>query len=87
MIPLTIEENESYSKQKFVIYAKKNFVLMAVIKNTVKLDHCHYTEKYRDAAHNVCNLRYKILKEIHILFHNGSEYDYPFIIKELVEES
>ena len=38
MIPFTIEENESYSKQKFVIYAKKNFVLMTVIKNTVKLE-------------------------------------------------
>ena len=23
-------------------------------------DHCHYTGKYRDAAHNICNLRYKI---------------------------
>ena len=22
------------------------------------------TEKYRDAAHNICNLRYKTLKEI-----------------------
>ena len=39
------------------------------------------------AAHNICNLRYKIPKEIPIVFHNGSTYDYHFIIKELVKKS
>ena len=36
--------------------------------------------------YNICNLRYKIPKEIPIVFHNGSTYDYYFIIKELVKE-
>ena len=49
-------------------------------------DHCHYTGKYRGAAHNICNLRYKIPKDIPIIFHNGSTYDYNFIIRELVKE-
>ena len=49
-------------------------------------DHCHYTEKYRGAAHHICNLRYRIPKEISIVFHNGSTYDYHFIIKKLVKE-
>ena len=49
-------------------------------------DHCHYIVKYRDAAHNVCNLRYKTPKEIPVVFHNGSKYDYQFIIKELAEK-
>ena len=31
-------------------------------------------------------LRYKIPKEIHVVFHNGSTYDYHVIIKELAEE-
>ena len=31
-------------------------------------------------------MRYKIPKEIPVLFHNGSTYDYHFIIKELVKE-
>ena len=31
-------------------------------------------------------MRYKIPKEIPIVFHNGSTYDYHFIIKELVKE-
>ena len=34
----------------------------------------------------MCNLRYKIPKEIPSVFHNGSTYDYHFIIKELAEE-
>ena len=38
------------------------------------------------AAHNICNLRYKIPKEIPIVFHNDSTYDYHFIIKQLAIE-
>ena len=58
-----------------------------MIKKHYKVrDHCHYTGKYREAAHNICNLRYKIPKKIAIIFHNGSTYDYHFIIKELVKE-
>ena len=49
-------------------------------------DHCHYSGKYRGAAGNICNLRYKIPKEISTVFHNGFTYDYHFIIKELVKE-
>ena len=49
-------------------------------------DHCHYTGKYRGAAHDICNLRYKTAKEIPVVFHNGSMYDYHFIMKELAEE-
>ena len=44
-------------------------------------DHCHNTGKYRGAAHSICNLRYKVVKEIPLVFHNGSAYDYHFIIK------
>ena len=49
-------------------------------------DHCHYTGRYRGAAHSICNLRYKIPKEIPVVFHNGSKYDYHFIIKQLARE-
>ena len=60
-------------------------------KNTFKLyhkvrDHCHYTGKFRGAAHSICNLRYKTPKEIPIVFHNGSTYDYHFIINKLAKE-
>ena len=49
-------------------------------------DYCHYTGEYRDAAHSICNLKYSVPKKIPIVFHNGSNYDYHFIIKELAEE-
>ena len=49
-------------------------------------NHCHYTWKYGGAAHTRCNLNYKIFKEIPVLFHNGSVYDYHFIIKYLARE-
>ena len=68
--------------KKYAIYVKKSFVM---IKTRKKSDHCHYTRKFR-AAHIECNLRYKIPKEIPVVFHNGSTYDYHFIIKKLAEE-
>ena len=71
----------------FVIYGKKRFSTDDNNKKYRKVrDHCHYTEKYRGSARNICNLRYKIPKEIPVVFHNGSTYDYHFIIKELAEK-
>ena len=85
MIPLTKEEEENYNNQKVCYICKKEFDKSD--KNHYKVrDHCHYTGKYGGEAHNICNLRYKIPKEIPIVFHNGSTYDYHFIIKELVKE-
>ena len=49
-------------------------------------DHFHYTGEYRGALHYICNLKYSVPEGIHIVFHNGSNYDYHFIIKELAEE-
>ena len=49
-------------------------------------DHCHYAAKYREPAHNNCDLNYKIPKEIPVVFHNGSTYDYHFIIKQLARK-
>ena len=60
-------------KAKFKIYQKVR-------------DHCHYTGKFRGAAHSICNLNYKVPQEIPVKIHNGSKYDYHFIIRELAEE-
>ena len=49
-------------------------------------DHCYCTGKCRGTAHSKCNLRYKVPEEISIVFHNGSTYNYHFIIKQLAEE-
>ena len=50
-------------------------------------DHCHYTGEHRGAPHSICNLKCSVPKKISIAFHNGSNYDYPFIIKELAEKT
>ena len=42
--------------------------------------------KYRGAAHSECNLKYSVQKIIPVLSHNGSNYDYHFIIRELAKE-
>ena len=82
MMPLTVKEEIDHNKQNICYICKKGFGK----KHYKVRDNCHYTEKYRGAAHNICNLRYKIPKEIPIVFHNGFTYDYHFIIKELVKE-
>ena len=82
MISLTTEEKIYHNEQEICYICKKEFDE----KNYKVRDHCHYTGKYRGAAHNKCNLRYKIPNEIPVVFHYGSTYDYHFIIKELVKE-
>ena len=46
----------------------------------------HYTGEYRCAVHSICNIKNNVHKIISTDFHNGSNYDYHFIIKELAEE-
>ena len=91
MIPLTDGENKSYEKQKVCHICKKEFCTNENEDNEFRQykkvrDHCHFTGKFRGAAHSICNLRYKLPKKIQIEFHNSSTYDWYFIIKRLPEE-
>ena len=74
--------------KKSVIFVKKNLKkkCMKDKKYCKVTDHCHYTGEYRGAAQSICNLKYSVPRRIPIVFHNGSNYDYHFIIKELAEE-
>ena len=79
MIPLTKEEKRAHSTSKRCYICKKKFI--SDDNNNHKKyhkvrDHCHYSRKYRGAAHDICNLRYKIPKEIPVVFDNGSTYLY-----------
>ena len=75
----------NYNDQQICYIWKKEFDKSDKKHHKVR-DHCHYMGKYRGVAHNICNLRYKVPKKIPVVFHNGSTYDYHFIIKELVKE-
>ena len=66
--------------KKNVTYVKKNFCTDKNDEKAFKIyqnvrDHCHYTGKLRGAAHSICNLRYKIPREIPVKIHNGSKYN------------
>ena len=88
MSPLTKEELKSHHDAK-VCYIRGERILKmsSKDKNYRKVrDHCHYTGKYRGAARSICNLKFNVPNEIPVVFHNGSNYDYHFIIKELPNE-
>jgi hypothetical protein len=46
-------------------------------------DHCHLSGKFRGAAHESCNLNYKIPNFFPVVFHNLSGYDSHLFIKKL----
>ena len=89
---LTKEQQESYENAKICYICKEKFENKYLKdKKYCKVRyHCHYTgdslSLYRGVAHSTCNLKYSVPKTIPIVFHNGSNYGYNFIIKELAEE-
>ena len=44
-------------------------------------DDCHHIGNYRGVAHSICYLRY----HNPVVFLDGTNYEYYFIVKELVE--
>ena len=59
LMPLT-NEKKIHREQKICNICKKGFSIDNNNKKYHKVkDHCHYTGKYRGAAHRTCNLRYQ----------------------------
>ena len=84
MIQLTDEENKFSEEQKFCYICKKEFsnddddnkkyqkeIIVITLENL---------EELLIFVNNICTLRYKTPKKIPVVFHNGSIYDYHFII-------
>ena len=46
-------------------------------------DHCHLSGKFRGAANEVCNLKYKVPTFFSVVFHNLSGNDSHLFIKTL----
>ena len=91
MTPLTDKENKNYENQKICYICQKMFCYNKKQEKMYKSyrkvrDHCPFTGKFREAAHSICNLRYKVPDNIPVKFHNDLSYDYRHIIKELAEE-
>ena len=78
-IEMSSKDIENYGKATVCYACKKEFTP----ENHRVKDHCHYTEVYRGAAHNTCNLRMKQPKFIPVLFHNLEGYDAHLFIRNL----
>ena len=46
-------------------------------------DHCHLTGRYRGAAHNQCNLKYRKIPFTPVVIHNLTNYDAHLFVKHL----
>ena len=46
-------------------------------------DHCHITCKSRGSAHQKCNINYKLIEKIPVIFHNLRGYDCHVIMQEI----
>ena len=88
IIPLTQEEINRYNEQKICYICKEKFCLDKNNENYANRkkvkDHCHNTGKLRGPAHSICNLKYKIPKEIPIIIHNAT-YNTNFTINQLAK--
>ena len=79
----TIEDEIDFREAKKCWICGKNFSFMEKYEEKVVRDHCHYTGKYRGAAHNSCNLRLRRTKRIPVIFHNFTGYDNHLFVKSL----
>ena len=75
---ITKEEEEQFKQASncWICHKKLN------LEDRVR-DHCHYTGRYRGAAHNICNLKYSKPNNISVFFHNLTGYDSHLFIKKL----
>ena len=62
MDTLTEEEKESYKNQELCHICEKEFCTDNNKEMKKVRHHCHYTGKYRGAAHSKCDLNYKVVK-------------------------
>ena len=74
------EEREHYNNQTKCWICEKEF---NDDKNVKVRDHCHFTDRYRGAAHNLCNVKYKKPDFIPVVVYNLAGYDSHLFIKEL----
>jgi len=80
-------DEEKHFKQQYKCY------LCNIETKDLNRDHCHLTGKYRGALCFECNINYNDIKrkkgfnvsyesELVVIFHNGKNYDFHFILQE-----
>ena len=75
---ITKKEEEEFKQASDCWICKKKLNLEDRVR-----DHCHFTGRFRGAAHNRCNLKYSKPNNISVFFHNLTGYDSHLFIKKL----
>ena len=75
----SFKDKDDFEKAEICLICQKEF---GEREKKVR-DHCHFTGKYRGAAHNKCNLQFKKPKFNPVIFHNLSGYDAHLFVKNL----
>ena len=81
---LTKQQQELNEETNTCLFVKK--LENKYVKDKKYLKVRDYTEECSSAADSISNFKYSVPKKIPIAFHNGSNYDYHFIIKKLAGE-
>ena len=84
--PLVLTKEEEKEFQSATICHICEEKLYSDKKSKVR-DHCHFTGKYRGAAHNKCNLECRKPLILPVIFHNLQGYDSHLFIKKLAKVS
>ena len=83
---LTKEEEKEFQSASICYIFEEEFSIDKKTNKFVKVrDHCHFTGKYRGAAHNQCNLTCRKPLILPVVFHNLQGYDAHLFIKQLAK--
>ena len=89
-IPLSKDQLNAHANAKTCYICNRHFnnkEKSSYYKNFKKvIHHNHYTGLYEGAAHALCCLKYTRQRDIPVVIHNGSNYDFHLIMKELANE-
>ena len=80
MIPLSPEEWKKFRESEVCWLCRGKFGEKRFSKVR---DHCHYTGKFRGAAHQSCNLKFQRPKFTPVFFHNLQNYDAHLFVRAL----
>ena len=77
-LKLAKQEQLSFEKETVCHICQKPFEQGDKVR-----DHCHFTDQFRGAAHNSCNLKCRKPMILPVVFHNLQGYDAHLFIKQL----
>ena len=85
---LTKEQQKSYENKKSCYICQEKFENKYLKNKKYRKvrDDYHYTGEHRGAAHSIYKLKHSVPRIILKVFHDGSHYNYHFIITQLARE-